>query len=68
MMPLTATWIGLEMVILTAVCQTEKEKYHMISLIMKSNFKNNINEITFKTERLRDFENTLKVTKQEKCM
>ena len=46
---------------------SDKEKCHMLSLIMKSNLKNNINELTFKTERLRDFENTLKVTKQEKC-
>jgi len=46
---------------------SDKEKYHMLSLIMKSNFKNNINKFTFKTERLRDIENALKVTKQEKC-
>ena len=32
-MPLVAMWMGLEIVILSKVSQTEKEKYHMISLI-----------------------------------
>ena len=32
-MPLAATWMGLEIVILSEVSQTEKEKYHMILLI-----------------------------------
>ena len=30
-MPFAATWIDLEMVILSEVSQTEKDKYHMIS-------------------------------------
>ena len=32
-MPLAATWIDLEMIILSEVSQKEKDKYHMISLI-----------------------------------
>ena len=29
-MPFAATWIELEMIILTEVSQTEKDKYHML--------------------------------------
>ena len=32
-MPFAVTWMDLEMVILSEVSQTEKGKYHMISLI-----------------------------------
>ena len=32
-MSLAATWMGLEIVILSEVSQIEKDKYHMISLI-----------------------------------
>ena len=32
-MPFAATWMDLEMIILNEVSQTEKDKYHMISLI-----------------------------------
>ena len=32
-MPFAATWMGLEIVILSEVSQTEKDKYHMISLM-----------------------------------
>ena len=32
-MPFAATWMNLEIIILSEVSQTEKEKYHMISLI-----------------------------------
>ena len=32
-MPFLATWMDLEIVILSEVRQTEKDKYHMISLI-----------------------------------
>ena len=33
LMPFAATWMGLEIIILSEVSQTEKDKYHMISLI-----------------------------------
>ena len=32
-LPFAATWMDLEIVILSEVSQTEKDKYHMISLI-----------------------------------
>ena len=32
-MPFTATWMDLEIVILSEVSQTQKDKYHMISLM-----------------------------------
>ena len=34
-MPFTATWMDLEIVILSEVNQSEKEKYRMISLICR---------------------------------
>ena len=33
MMPLSATWMNLEIILPSEVSQKEKEKYHMISLI-----------------------------------
>ena len=32
-MPFAVTWVDLEIVILSEVSQTEKDKYHVISLI-----------------------------------
>jgi len=32
-MPFAATWMDLEIVILSEVTQTEKDRYHMISLV-----------------------------------
>ena len=32
-MPFAATWMDLEIIILSTVSQTEKDKYHMMSLI-----------------------------------
>ena len=32
-MPFAATWMGLEIIILSEVSQTEKDKYHMITLM-----------------------------------
>ena len=31
-MPFAATWVGLEIIVLSEVSQTEKDKYHMILL------------------------------------
>ena len=33
--PFAATWMDLEMIILSEVSQTEKDKYHMVSLIYR---------------------------------
>ena len=48
-MPLAATWIDLEIIILSEVSQTEKDKYHMISLTCGT-YKNDTNELIYKTE------------------
>ena len=32
-MPFAATWMDLEIIILSEIHQTEKDKYHMLSLI-----------------------------------
>ena len=34
-MPFAASWMDLEMIILSEASQTEKDKYHMISLICR---------------------------------
>ena len=34
-MPSAATWVGLEMIILSEESQKEKDKYHMISLLRR---------------------------------
>ena len=48
-MPFVATWMDLEIVILSEVSQTEMDKYRMISLICGI-FKNGTNELINKTE------------------
>ena len=61
-MPFAVTWLDLEIIILSEVSQTEKDKYHTISLIcgiLKK--KKDINKLIYKT----DIENELMVTKGE---
>ena len=48
-MPFAVTWMGPEIVILSEVSQTEKEKYCMTSLIC-GNLKRNTNELIYKEE------------------
>ena len=48
-MPFAATWMDLEIAILSEVSQTKKDKYHMISLICGI-FKKGTNELIYKTE------------------
>ena len=48
-MPFAATWMDLEIVILSEVSQTQKDKYHMISLICGIK-KKGTNELIYKTE------------------
>ena len=48
-MSFAATWIDLEVIILSEVSQTEKDKYYMISLICGI-LKNDTNEFIYKTE------------------
>ena len=48
-MPFAATRMDLEMIILSEVSQTEKDKYHMILLICGI-LKSGTNELIYKTE------------------
>ena len=48
-MPFAATWMDLEIIILSEVSQKEKDKHHMISLNMW-NLKYDTNELIYKTE------------------
>ena len=48
-MPSAATWMDREIVILSKVSQTEKDKYHMLSLTCGI-LKNGTNELIYKTE------------------
>ena len=43
-MPFAATWMDLEIIILSEVSQTEKDKYHKISLICGLLFFKNEND------------------------
>ena len=45
--PFAATWMDLEITILSEVSQTEKAKYHMISLICGILKKNDTNELIY---------------------
>ena len=48
-MPFSATWTDLEIIILSEVSQTEKDKYHDITY-MRNLKKNDTNELIYKTE------------------
>ena len=48
-MPFAATWMDLDIIILSEASQTEKDKYHMISFICGI-LKNDTNELIYKTE------------------
>ena len=64
--PLAATWMDLEIIILNEVSQTEKDKYHTVSqyhLYVESN-KNVTKELIYKTQTYR-FKIKLEVTKGE---
>ena len=49
-MPFAATWMELEIIILSEVNQTEEDKYHMI-LLLYTIFKNDTNELIYKIEK-----------------
>ena len=52
-MPFAATWMNLEIIIPSAMNQTEKDKYHMISLIcgiFKKRGGGGTNDLIYKTE------------------
>ena len=63
-MSFAASWMDLEMVILSAVNQTEKDKYHMISLTHGIK-KNDTGTYLQNRNRLTDIENKFLVTKGE---
>ena len=48
-MPFAVPWMDLEIIILSEVSQTGKDKYHMISLICEI-LENDLNELLNKTE------------------
>ena len=50
-MPFAATWMELEIIILSEISQTEKDKYHMISHICEIlKKKKDTNELIYRTE------------------
>ena len=59
-MLLVAVWMDLEIIILSAINQTEKVIYHMILLICR--IKKNVMQMNLFTNRLTDLENKLMVT------
>ena len=68
-MPLAATWVDLEIIILSGVSQTEKDKYLSYDTAYKkmlSGKKNDTNELIYKTETDSQIENTLMVIKGER--
>jgi len=51
-MPFEATWMDLEIAIPSEVSQTDKDKYHMVSLTHEI-FKKGTNELIYKTKSYR---------------
>ena len=48
-LPFVATWMDLEIILLSEVSQTKKDKYHDITY-MQNLKKNDTNELIYKTE------------------
>ena len=64
-MPSVATWMGLEITMLSEVSQTEKDKYCMI-LLTHGTWKNDTDELIHKTETdSPDLQNKFMVTMGE---
>ena len=63
-MPFAAAWLDLEIIILSEVSQTERDKYHMISLICESKIQHTWTYLQNRS-RLSDIENRLVVSKGE---
>ena len=59
-MPSAAIWMDLEIIILSDICLTEKDKYHLTSLICGIFTKGDINKLIYKTET--DLKNELMIT------
>ena len=55
--------VGLEIVMLSELSQTEKNQYYVISLMCRIEKKNHTNEPTYKTETVTDVEKKLMITK-----
>ena len=49
-MPFAAPWMDLEIIILSEVSQTEKDKYHDVTYMQNLKKKNDTNELIYKTE------------------
>ena len=64
-MPFAASWKSLDIIALSKVGQTEKDKYHLYWLYVEP-LKNGTNELNYKTEiRVRDVESNLTVARWE---
>ena len=64
-MPFAATWMDLEIIILSKVSQTQKEKYYMLSLMWNLIFKKVQRTYLQNRNRLTDIKNKLMVMKGE---
>ena len=49
-MPFAATWMALPIIILSELSQTEKDKYHIISLIYGLFFKKHKNKLIYRNK------------------